>query len=274
MFTKSYRAADCLVDPMARLWRKATLSYKSLFAAMSWQQYAMVHLGSPLMQLLCFSLLSRYVYGRQDLGTWLIGNALLMTYFNAIFGVGSQLSSEKHSGTLPLLIASPSSRAGIFLPRTCLHILDGLVAVFLGFAVAALLFGFRLRPDQWAAFVLVFAVASLCAMSFGLIISCLGLLTRDLNLILNISSSLLLGLTGANFPLSRLPAWLQGFSQALPLTRSIALCRAIQAGAKLTENWQLLLGEVLLALAFMSLGVFLFRLIEGIAIKRGVLELF
>jgi len=261
-------------DPLARLLRKASLSYKALFAAMSWKQYLMVNLGTPLLQMLCFSLLSRHVYGEQDLAPWLVGNALVMTYFNAVFGVGSQLSAERSSGTLILLIASPASRMGIFLPRVLLHILDGLLAVFLGFGAALLCFGLSMPAGQGAAFLLVFTVASLCAMSFGLIIACFGLLTRDLNLILNISSMAMLGLTGANFPLSRLPDWLQQVSRLLPLTRSIELCRALQQGQSLAAHWPLLLGEIALALVFMAAGLLLFGLIERLAVKQGMLELF
>ena len=80
------------MDPIKRLIRKATLSYKGLFAVMSLNQYLMVNLGSPLMQMLCFTLVARYVNKGVDVSYWLIGNALVLTYFNAIFGVGSQLT--------------------------------------------------------------------------------------------------------------------------------------------------------------------------------------
>ena len=103
-----------LMDPIKRLIRKATLSYKGLFAVMSLNKYLMVNLGSPLMQMLCFTLVARYVNKGVDVSYWLIGNALVLTYFNAIFGVGSQLTQEKNSGTLKLLVASPSSGVSIF----------------------------------------------------------------------------------------------------------------------------------------------------------------
>lgn len=261
-------------DPFKRLIRKATLSYKGLFGVMNWQQYLMVNLGSPIMQMLCFTLVANYVYGYTDLSKWLIGNALVMTYFNAVFGVGSQLSAERNSGTLKLLIASPSDRIGIFLPRAILHIFDGLFAVILGFLVGAIFLGFTLPFATWPAFLLALLVASFSAMAFGLIISCLGLLSRDLNLILNIASMSMLGLTGANFPIERMPVWLQTISHAMPLTRSIELCRALQAGEALSTHMNLLYGEVLVGMALMFVGVVLFSFMEKIAVKRGALEMF
>lgn len=262
------------MDPFKRLVRKATLSYKALFAVMSVKQYLMVNLGSPLMQMLCFTLVARYVYGSMDVSYWFIGNALVLTYFNAIFGVGVQLTQEKNSGTLKLLIASPSSGVSIFLPRAILHIFDGLVTVFIGLVVGLLLFGFSLPIQSWPAFLLILVVASFSAMAFGLIISCFGLLTRDLNLVLNIASMAMLGLTGANFPLDRMPSWLLPVSRAMPLTRSIEASRALYSGVPFSEISGMLVGEIGLGIVLMMIGTALFGVMARVAIKQGVLEMF
>lgn len=262
------------MDALKRLGRKATLSYKALFAVMSIKQYLMVNLGSPLMQMLCFTMVARYVYGSFDVSYWFIGNALVLTYFNAIFGVGAQLTQEKNSGTLKLLIASPSSGVSIFLPRAILHILDGLVTVFVGILVGTLLFDFQLPISIWPAFILVLVVASFSAMAFGLIISCFGLLTRDLNMVLNVASMGMLGLTGANFPLDRMPTWLLPLSNAMPLTRSIEASRALYSGVPFSEISSMLMGEIGLGIVLMVIGTLLFNLMARVAIKQGVLEMF
>lgn len=262
------------MDVFKRLIRKATLSYKSLFAVMSLSQYLMVNLGSPLMQMLCFTMVARYVNGGMDVGYWLIGNALVLTYFNAIFGVGSQLTQEKNSGTLKLLVASPSSGISIFLPRATLHIIDGLFTVVVGFVVGAILFGFRLPLSVWPSFMLVLIVASFSAMAFGLIISCFGLLTRDLNMVLNVASMSMLGLTGANFPIERMPLWLQPVGSIMPLTRSIEAGRALYSGVSLSEISGMLVGEIGLGIVLMTIGTVLFNVMTRVAIRRGVLEMF
>ncbi|MCD4713723.1 MAG: ABC transporter permease [Clostridiales bacterium] len=262
------------MDSFKRLIRKATLSYKGLFAVMSVQQYLMVNLGSPLMQMLCFTLIARYVYGTVDISHWFIGNALVLTYFNAIFGVGVQLTQEKNSGTLKLLVASPSSGVGIFLPRAMLHIFDGLLTVLFGLVIGSLIFDFYLPISSWPAFLLILLVASFSAMAFGLIISCLGLLTRDLNLVLNIASMAMLGLTGANFPLDRMPVWLQPIGQLMPLTRSIEASRSLYSGALLSDLSGILLGEFILGIVLMAIGVVMFSIMTRVAVKLGVLEMF
>lgn len=262
------------MDVFKRLIRKATLSYKALFAVMSVKQYLMVNIGSPLMQMLCFTLVARHVYGSVDVGYWFIGNALVLTYFNAIFGIGVQLTQEKNAGTLKLLVASPSSGVSVFLPRAILHIFDGLLTVFIGLIVGLVLFGFNLPVQLWPSFILILLTASFSAMAFGLIISCFGLLTRDLNLVLNIASMAMLGLTGANFPIERMPEWLQPISQAMPLTRSIEASRALYAGTPFSEISGMIGGELGLSVIFLMIGSLLFSAMARVAIKRGVLEMF
>lgn len=263
-----------MFDVFKRFGRKATLSYKALFASISWQQYLMCNLSSPLMQMLCFTLVAKFVYGDADLSKWFIGNALVMIYYNAVFGVGVQLSSEKYSGTLKLLVASPSSRMGIFLPRAFLHIFDGMFTIFVGLLVGKAIFSFSLPISVWPQFALTLWVASFSAMAFGLVISCIGLVSKDLNLILNVASMALLGLTGANFPIDRLPNVVQMVSQCMPLTRSIEICRHLSVGIPLSSMSGLLLEEFLIGVGVLIIGFVLFRVMERTAIKHGVLEIF
>lgn len=262
------------MDPFLRLIRKATFAYKGLFGVMSLQQYLFVNIGSPLAQLICFTLAAHYSQPDYDLSYWVIGNVLVLTYFNAIFGVGAQLSSEKSQGTLKLLVASPSSRIGIFLPRAILHIFDGLISMSIGFGVGMLIFGFRMPVEQLPAFLLVLLAASFSAMAFGLLIACFGMVTRDLNLLLNLASMTLLGMTGANFPVSQLPVFLQKLSDCMPLTRSIELCRLLQKGTPLSVHYNMLVGELVVGASFMIVATVLFQVMEKRAIKEGILELF
>ncbi len=262
------------IDATKRFIRKATFSYKSMFGAMTLQQYLFVNIGAPLAQLICFTLAAHYAQPDYDVSYWIIGNVLVLTYFNAIFEVGSQLSSEKNQSTLKLLVASPSDPMGILLPRAILHILDGLVAMGIGFGVGALLFGFRLPLQILPSLILVLFIASFSAMAFGLIIACFGMVTRDLNMLLNLASMTLLGLTGANFPIKLLPEFLQWVSACLPLTRSIELCRRLLQGEMLSQNYNLLLGEILTGLVFMAIATVLFKKMEKLARKNGVLEMF
>lgn len=108
----------------------------------------------------------------------------------------------------------------------------------------------------------------------GLFISSFGLITRDLNLVMNLSTAILLYATGANIPLQHLPAFIRTFSKMLPLTRGISIARSIQSGSSLSSHYSSLLQELGLGLFYAAAGYVLFHFIERSARKRAVLEVF
>jgi len=262
------------MDFFKRAIRKAVVSYKGLFGMYSLKAYIMVEIIGPVFQLSFFALVAGYVYKTDDLSPWIIGNAMVLTYMNAFFGVGAQFVQERFMGTLKLLIAVPSNSLGIFLPRVIVHTLDGVISVLIGFMAGMIFFGFKLSIVQLIPFLIVILVASFSAMGLGLLIGSLGLLTRDVNMLLNLASMALLSLTGANFEIERLPFLLQGVSNLLPLTRSISLCRLIYGGANITNHLDLLFGEFIIGLSLSLAGFAVFKTLERVARVKGTLDLY
>lgn len=262
------------MDMIKRFFRKAVISYKALFGVLNIQAYVLIKLIGPMLHLIFFALVARYAYQTTDLTPWIIGNAMVLTYFNALFGVGAQMTGERMMGTLKILIASPANSLGIFLPRSILHTIDAVITVSFGLLAGALFFGFRIPLGQVPAFYAVILVGAFSAMCFGLFISSAGLLTRDLNMVLNVASMTLLTVTGANVAIERLPIWLRWAPDWLPLSRSIALGRIVQQGGSLTGHMDLLVGELLIGGLFALAGYAMFRGIERIAVRRGTLDLY
>lgn len=262
------------MESIKRAIRKSIVSYKGLFGMYSVNAYIMVEIIGPILQLSFFSMVASHVYGTEDISRWIIGNAMVLTYMNAFFGVGAQFIQERSMGTLKLVIAVPSNSFGVFMPRVIMHTLDGVISVFIGLFAGALLFGFRLPVSQWIPFGIVVLVASFSAMGFGLLIGSLGLLTRDINLLLNMASMILLALTGANFDIEKLPFLLKSLSSILPLTRSIELARYLHGGASITSHLGLLTGEVLIGFALSLMGFTTFRYLEKLARTKGTLDLY
>ena len=101
---------------------------------------------------------------------------------------------------------------------------------------------------------------------------CLSLITRNIMFVNNTVYFLLLVFSGANIPLSILPASMRAVSQVLPLTRGIAAAREIVAGAGIAQVREYLLGELGIGLLYAVLGYLLFRGFEIQAKRRGTLE--
>ena len=83
---------------------------------------------------------------------------------------------------------------------------------------------------------------------------------------------MILLVSGANIPLSKLPPALTFLGEALPLTRSIAVARALAAGGEITASLPLLLEDLAIGLGYAFVGFFLFSWIEVVARRRGTME--
>lgn len=261
------------MDSIKRFLRKAIVSYKALFSILSPQAYITMMIINPVIQLLFFVLIARYVYNATDLSPWIIGNSLVLTSVNSLFGIAPQLSNERSMGTLKHLIASPTGNSGIFLPRALFHMIDGIISVTIGLIAGRIFFGFTIPMNQLAGFYAVVICASLSVMGFGMCISSIGLISRDLNLIINLFTSILIMGTGANIPLDTMPLFIQKISAFLPLTRSIIAARAIQQGEQLSLYKDIMIGEIVLGIIYTILGFMLFILMERTARRQATLDI-
>ena len=145
---------------------------------------------------------------------------------------------------------------------------------FIGLGWGVLLFNLDLSNTDPTALLITVLVTTFSTAGLGLLMGCLGLITRNVMFINNLVYFLLLLFSGANLEVTLLPAWMQVVSQAIPLTRGIASTRIIVNGGGLAEVMPLLRMELLIGLAFTLAGYSLFRVFETQAKKLGTLDVF
>ena len=258
----------------ARLFfRGAVLSYIALFAWLRPITYLASKVVAPLMQILFFSILGSFATGADTTDFYVVGNAVQVVAMSGIFGVTMSIGGDRWNGTLPYLFGTPANRLSMFVGRALVHVLDGMVGVFIGLGWGALLLGLDLTRTDPLALVLTILVTSFSTSGLGLMLGALSLITVNVMFVNNMMYFLLLIFSGSNVNLATLPAWMQVVSQWLPLTRGIAAARAIIDGAPLAEVSPLLMQETLIGLAYILVGYFLFRWFEGQARRRGTLEM-
>jgi len=257
-----------------RFQRRFLLNYKSALSILSLQGYLMYRIINPFFQMLFFCTIAKYVYGSSDISPWVIGNAVVLCYFSAFFGVGQTFVAERSQGTLKTIISAPSKTVSVVLPRAIMQACDSLLSVLIGFLTGVIFFDFTMPLAALLPILLVLIVAILSAMGLGLLIGSFALLTRDINMLLNIASMALIALTGANFYVELLPLPLQGLSQLLPLTRSISLIRHLVAGQSLFNHITLFYTEMLIGFLYFILALLVFKIIENLSIKHATLDLY
>ncbi len=262
------------MEAVLRFHRRFLFNYKNSLGALSFKGYLIFRIVNPFFQMLFFCTVASYVYGTDNISPWVIGNALTLCYFSAFFGVGQTFISERSQGTLKTILSAPTSTIHIVLPRVVMQAADALVSVAVGFITGAVFFGFTIPLDVLFPCLVIIIVATFSAMGLGLLIGSFALLTRDINMLLNVFSMVLIALTGANFHVALLPMPLQWISNCLPLTRGIQLMRLVVQGESFVANQHLLFQEAALGILFFIIGFGVFKIVEQLSIKHATLDLY
>jgi ABC-2 type transport system permease protein len=251
----------------------ALLSYIALFRWLRPITYLASKVFMPLWQMLFFSLLGMFA-SAQEPTYYVIGNAMQITAVSGIFGVTMSIGGDRWEGTLPYLFGTPANRMAMVLGRTVFHVLDGMLGVLLAFVWGVVLLGLDLSQTDPLALAVVVLASTISTAGLGMLLGCLSLITLNVMFVNNTVYFLLLIFSGANIPISTLPAWMQAISFCLPLTRGIAAARLVIEGASLARVMPLVAGELVIGAIYALLGYFLFRWFEFQAKKRGTLEAF
>lgn len=146
------------------------------------------------------------------LGT-ILGNFILTVFW----GMGYALKNDMDAGVLESNWLTPVSRLLILVGRTLTSLLTTAITSVVMLVIAAALFGFHPTGNTLAAFLT--ALPMLIGLyGFGFAFAGIVLLMREANTLVDVSSFLVQGLSGTNFPVQSLPSWLIPVALALPLT--------------------------------------------------------
>src|SRR5512141_2220663 len=117
----------------------AWYSYRALYAWQKLGPYISVKIAFPLAQMLLFLFMGRLA-GLSNPLYIVIGNILLLPSTNGVLCVSMTINGERNFRTLPYLIASPAPRAPMFLGRSLVHIVDGLLSTIMALILGAIFF--------------------------------------------------------------------------------------------------------------------------------------
>lgn len=201
----------------------------------------------------------------------LVGTALSNFILTVFWGMGFALKEDMDTGVLESNWLTPVSRLHILVGRTLTSLLTTTITSLIMLVVAGVLFGFKPTGNVIAA--VLTAIPMLVGLyGFGFAFAAIVLLMREANTLVDVSSFLVQGLSGANFPVKSLPYWLIPVSLMLPLTYGFDAVR----GLMLKTNTLLpIQTEILLLVVFMFVmlwfGAWMFNRVERKVRRLGTL---
>jgi ABC-2 type transport system permease protein len=247
-------------------------SYRALFAWVNPWVFVPMLVAYPLFQILFFAYLGRSA--GVDSTFFLIGDSFVAAAITGLFGMGHSIGGERRFQTLPILLASPTSRLALFLGRSVPTVVNGFVVAGISFGLGAWILGVHFQSAELAKLALALVVSCFACTALGLCIGALGLRGRSVSVFADFIGALMLIVSGANVPFERLPQIVRTIASGVPLTHGIDAARQVVNGASVGQVGNLLGAELGIAVAYFAVGVLLLRVFERQARASGSFERF
>lgn len=210
--------------------RASRVGVADYYGAMSPQVWAGGWFLRMLAQVTFFALIGRLLDSAATVHFLVVGNATMLAALGALLATQSS-AWERWAGTLPLLVASPTSAVAVFASRSLVVAADGMAISLGAFVVIVPLFGVAVAWPQAFALPLLVLVVALSVYALGTFLG--GIAARvpnTRNVLANVAQVTMMAICGVNVPLSFYPEPVQWLAQLLPLTHGLAAIRDLLAG--------------------------------------------
>ncbi len=206
---------------------------------------------------------------------YLIVGALLWGFLSVLFmEVSNSISWERWEGTIEYTFMAPIHRL-TYLGGVCLFaIAYGVVRTVLILGAVSVFFDIDLGGANLLGGLVVLVASSLSFIGLGLMAAVLPLLSTEKGAqATNILQGFILLISGVYYDVSVLPGWLQPLSVFSPATYTLRAARAALLGGAPTSQLLPEIGLLLLCgVLLIPIGLFIFNLGEGYALRTGKLK--
>jgi ABC-2 type transport system permease protein len=204
--------------------------------------------------------------------TILLIGAVIWAYLGIVFEILTEtVAWERWEGTIEYTFMAPLSRAVHLLGMGAFAVLYGVLRTALLFAVVALFFGLSFPDADFAAALVLLAVASVSFVGIGMMTAVLPLISPEKGAQLGfIAQGLLLVVSGVYYPVEVMPEWMEWLAAVSPATYALEGIRAsILDGAGVGDE---LVPLAVLGLVSIPVGLAVFRVGERYAKRHGKLK--
>ena len=227
-------------------------------------------------QPILFTLLtvSTYLYGgKPGFGLFAVtGAGMVGIWNNNLWSSGEIVNHERQSGTLSLLIASPTSLLLVLLGKSLANAVTSIIAMGTTFVTGSIVYHLELGISNPLGFALGLALTVIALACLGLVLGSLFVLTRNTGYVMNVANYPIYLLSGLAVPLTILPIWTRPLSVALaPTWGNLVLNQtagSLPGSSVVSFMW--LIG---LSVIYLLIALALFKRVEYRARQAGNLEM-
>ncbi|MFL5945180.1 MAG: ABC transporter permease [Gaiellaceae bacterium] len=210
---------------------------------------------------------------QNELATKLLIGGVIWAYLGIIFEILTEtVSWERWEGTIEYTFMAPLSRPVHLFGMGLFAVAYGVVRASLLFAVIATFFSLHIPDANFAAALILLAIASVSFIGIGMMTAVLPLISPEKGTQLGfIAQGMMLVVSGVYYPVSVLPEWMQWLAKISPATYALRGIRAsILEGAP--ASWDDVWPLLVIGAVSVPLGLFTFRTGERYAKQHGKLK--
>jgi len=210
-------------------------------------------------QPLIIAIMALFVLGEQgdEIAIFIVvGSGLTGLWDSVLFQSGSSITAERWTGTLEALVGMPTPLGVIVFGKNLAFVTQALGSMVVSYTLASIIFGYPLRIESPASFIISVIMTVLSFVCLGLVLSTIFVLNPDVQRWQNGLEFPVFILAGFLFPIAILPQWTTPISYILaPYWSAVALHLSASTNAGMMEMvipWMMMsvLGVVYLILAF------------------------
>jgi len=257
------------LNVMRHAFHAGLADYRAIFTWRSWLAGWYVRV---LFQVGFFALIGERLGDDDKTYYLLVGNSMLIAGQLGVFSL-NMTTAERWAGTLPLLVASPSSPVLVFSARGAYLAVDGALSALAALFVAGPIFGMDLPWPRVLAVIPVTLVIAAASYAFGTFLAGVVFRFRSVNSLVVVTTYVaLMAACGVNVPLSYYPEPVELLSRVLPLTNGLLAIRDAFAGAPAAEIVGNTALEAAVALGWMIAALLSFNRLASRGRRDGSLD--
>lgn len=221
---------DRLPAPL-RIARHAVAAGIADFSTMfTWRTWTTAWLGRMVLQVVFFALIGLLVGDAATVRFLVIGNAVMLAAVESMFVVAST-TWERRAGTLPLLVASPTSPLLVFASRSVFWLATGFVSSSVSLFVGAAVFGIALPFPRALLVPPMILVVGTSTYLFASFLGALILRAMEFrNVVGNVVHLAMMAICGVMVPRDVWPSGVRAIAALLPVTHGLAAIRHLLDG--------------------------------------------
>src|SRR5204862_5880230 len=178
---------------------------------------------------------------------------------NGLFGAGMRAVQDRETDVLRRYKVTPITPVPLLAASMVTGVILYLPGLFVTLILANRLFGMAVPPNLASLFIFAI-IACVAFLSIGLIIAAVVNSSQESLILIQPLYMAMLFLSGATFPLSFFPDWLQIVTQFIPATYLMTgISGILQQGESVLHNWQSVIALIITALIGLLIATKLFR---------------